>query len=298
MKQKIIIITGATGSGKSKYAIELAQRINGVIINADAMQIYKDVPIITAQPSTLDKQIIPHFLYSCQDLDENDYSVGKYLIDLKNTLDKLQTTQPEKTPIIVGGTMLYIDAIINGLNEIPEIDKNIKNNIREKYKNKNVEEIFKDLQQLDNEYSKVVDKNNTQRLIRGIEVKLGTGKSILDFWQQKTTNIFTKEYTFEKYLIQHPRDILYERINNRFDKMVQEGAIDEVENIKKMIDKGKLDKTKLPKAIGLNHILDYLDKKITLSTAIDLSKRDSRHYAKRQMTWFNNRFSDFKKIEF
>ena len=298
MKQKIIIITGATGSGKSKYAIELAQRINGVIINADAMQIYKDVPIITAQPSTLDKQIIPHFLYSCQDLDKNDYSVGKYLIDLKNTLDKLQTTQPEKTPIIVGGTMLYIDAIINGLNEIPEIDKNIKNNIREKYKNKNVEEIFKDLQQLDNEYSKVVDKNNTQRLIRGIEVKLGTGKSILDFWQQKTTNIFTKEYTFEKYLIQHPRDILYERINNRFDKMVQEGAIDEVENIKKMIDKGILDKTKLPKAIGLNHILDYLDKKITLSTAIDLSKRDSRHYAKRQMTWFNNRFSDFKKIEF
>lgn len=298
MKQKIIIITGATGSGKSKYAIELAQKINGVIINADAMQIYKDVPIITAQPSTLDKQIIPHFLYSCQDLDKNDYSVGKYLIDLKNTLDKLQTTQPEKTPIIVGGTMLYIDVIINGLNEIPEIDKNIKNNIREKYKNKNVEEIFKDLQQLDNEYSKVVDKNNTQRLLRGIEVKLGTGKSILDFWQQKTTNIFADNYTFEKYLIQHPRDILYERINNRFDKMVQEGAIDEVENIKKMIDKGILDKTKLPKAIGLNHIFDYLDKKITLETAIDLSKRDSRHYAKRQMTWFNNRFSDFKKIEF
>ena len=297
MKQKIIIITGATGSGKSKYAIELAQKINGVIINADAMQIYKDIPIITAQPSAIDKQIIPHFLYSCQDLDKNDYSVGKYLIDLKNTIDKLHSTQPKKTPIIVGGTMLYIDAIINGLNEIPEIDKNIKNNIREKYKNKNVEEIFKDLQQLDNEYSKVVDKNNPQRLLRGIEVKLGTGKSILDFWQQKNTNIFTEKYTFDKYLIQHPRDILYERINNRFDKMVQEGAIDEVENIKKMIDKGILDKTKLPKAIGLNHLLDYLDKKITLETAIDLSKRDSRHYAKRQMTWFNNRFSNFKKIE-
>lgn len=294
--KKCIIITGATGSGKSKYAIELAKKINGVIINADSMQIYKHIPILTAQPTENDKREVEHCLYDFLNLDNQTYSVGKYLIDLKCTLDKLQKINPSKTPIIVGGTMLYIDAIVNGLSKIPEIPEKIAQNVREMYNHQTTEQLFQELERIDYPYSKVVDASNPHRILRGIEIKLGTGKSILDFWQDKKDNIFEKDYTFEKYIIQTEREVLYKRIDARFDKMITEGAVEEVKNVKKMIETDGLDKTSLPKAIGLQHLLDYLDKKITLETAIELSKRDSRHYAKRQITWFNNRFNDFKQI--
>ena len=293
-----IIITGATGSGKSKYAIELAKKINGVIINADSMQIYKHIPIITAQPTENDKREVEHYLYDFLNIDNQTYSVGKYLIDLKCTLDKLQKINPSKTPIIVGGTMLYIDAIVNGLSKIPEIPEKIAQNVREMYNHKTTEQLFQELERVDYPYSKVVDASNPHRILRGIEIKLGTGKSILDFWQDKKDNIFEKDYTFDKYIIQTERDVLYKRIDTRFDKMIEEGAIEEAKNVKKMIENDILDKTSLPKAIGLQHLLDYIDKKMTLETAIELSKRDSRHYAKRQMTWFNNRFENFKEIRF
>ena len=296
--KKCIIITGATGSGKSKYAIELAKKINGVIINADSMQIYKHIPIITAQPTENDKREVEHYLYDFLNIDNQTYSVGKYLIDLKCTLDKLQKINPSKTPIIVGGTMLYIDAIVNGLSKIPEIPEKIAQNVREMYNNKTTEQLFQELERVDYPYSKVVDASNPHRILRGIEIKLGTGKSILDFWQDKKDNIFEKDYTFEKYILNIEREKLYARIDTRFDKMIEEGAIEEAKNVKKMIENDILDKTSLPKAIGLQHLLDYLDKKITLETAIELSKRDSRHYAKRQITWFNNRFNDFKEIKF
>ena len=180
-----IIITGATGSGKSKYAIELAKKINGVIINADSMQIYKHIPIITAQPTENDKREVEHYLYDFLNIDNQTYSVGKYLIDLKCTLDKLQKINPSKTPIIVGGTMLYIDAIVNGLSKIPEIPEKIAQNVREMYNHKTTEQLFQELERVDYPYSKVVDASNPHRILRGIEIKLGTGKSILDFWQDK-----------------------------------------------------------------------------------------------------------------
>lgn len=295
MKKKIIIITGATGSGKSKYAIELAQKIDGEIINADSMQIFQKIPIITAQPDVADRKKVKHYLYGFQDICDNTFSVGKYLNKLEELLENFDRN---KTPIIVGGTMLYIDAIVNGLNKIPEIRDDIINEIREKYKNKNADEIFNDLQKIDNDYSKVVDKNNPQRLLRGIEVKIGTGKSILEFWNNNGDNVFAKKYEIKKYIITHNREVLYDRINKRFDKMIENGVIDEVKKIKQLIELNKIDKNKLPKAIGLQYLLEYLDKKITLETAIELSKTDSRHYAKRQITWFNSRFKDFKKVEF
>ena len=295
MKKKIIIITGATGSGKSKYAIELAQKIGGEIINADSMQIFNQIPIITAQPSENDKQKVKHHLYGFQDVFDNTFSVGKYLNKLEEVLENIDENI---IPIIVGGTMMYVDTIVNGINKIPEIGADITNEIREKYKNKNADEIFNDLKKIDNDYASVVDKNNTQRLIRGIEVKIGTGKSILEFWNNTNENVFIQKYDIEKYIIIHNRYILYDRINKRFDKMIENGAVEEAKKIKKLIEVNKLDKNKLPKAIGLQYLLDVLDKKITLETAIELSKTDSRHYAKRQITWFNNRFKDFQKITF
>ena len=289
-KKNVIIITGATASGKSAIALKIAKEKNGVIINADSMQIYKYISIITAQPSQEDKKDIQHYLYGFVELDDKNYSVGRYLQDLKSTLDFLKTNEPDKTLIIVGGTMLYISSIINGISRIPEIDVNIRNELRKKYENCSVSRIFADLQKIDKEYSLVVDVNNPVRIIRGIEVKLSTGQSILDFWRMKNQNIFDSEYCFEKYIVKIPREKLYDKINTRFDKMIDDGLIDEIKKVNSM----KLNY--LPNAIGLKHMINFISGKLTLKTAIELSKKDSRNYAKRQITWFNNKFEDFIQI--
>ena len=295
-KKQLIIITGATGSGKSKYAIELAKRINGVIINCDCMQIYKQIPIITAQPTIQEQSDVKHFLYGFYNINnyhEHCYSVGEYILDLKNILKKIEKEMNDKIPIIVGGTMLYITAIINGISKIPDIKEDIRKNIELKYQNLKIEELYSQLEKIDKKYAKVVDKNNPHRILRGIEVKLSTGKSIIDFWEEKTNtdNYFYKNYEIKKYIMCLDRNRLYDNINKRFDKMVKNGALEEVFNL---INISK--KQELPKAIGIKQILDYYNGNISLDCAIEISKQESRNYAKRQLTWFRKRFSDFEKI--
>ena len=298
MKRKAIIITGPTGSGKSDLAIQIGLKNNGVIINADSMQIYKQIPIISAQPSLEDKERIEHFLYGFIDIKNTShiYSVGDYLQDLKRVLDDILKTN--KTPIIVGGTMLYIQSIANGLNEIDNIPDNIKQEIRNKYLNKSANELFEELQNIDEKYSKIVDKNNTHRLLRGLEVKIATNRSIVDFWNDKKNNVFDELFEFEKYVIDMPRDILYDRINSRFDKMVQNGAVEEVRQLFNECIKDNIDLYKLPKAIGLYELFKYFQNELSLQDAIEKSKQFSRNYAKRQMTWFRNKLDDgFIKIK-
>lgn len=292
--KRIIIITGPTGSGKSSYAIQLAQKINGVIINADSMQIYRHLPIITAQPDNKDIKLVNHYLYGFLELNDKSYSVGQYIKDLEKTLSSLKQLYPEKTPIIVGGTMLYVDTIINGLNSIPEIKIEIRDNIRKKYQYKTVESIFADLQKIDKQYSNIVDKHNRQRIMRGIEIKLSTGKSILDFWKEEKNNIFKKDYFFETQIVLLERNILYKRINDRVDFMLKNGLLEEVHNVKTIMIEQNISQNQLPKVIGLNYMLDYINKKITIDLAVDLMKKDSRHYAKRQITWWKN--CNFDKI--
>ena len=298
MKRKAIIITGPTGSGKSDLAIQIGLKNNGVIINADSMQIYKQIPIISAQPSLEDKERIEHFLYGFIDIKNTShiYSVGDYLQDLKRVLDDILKTN--KTPIIVGGTMLYIQSIANGLNEIDNIPDNIKQEIRNKYLNKSANELFEELQNIDEKYSKIVDKNNTHRLLRGLEVKIATNRSIVDFWNDKENNVFDELFEFEKYVIDMPRDILYDRINSRFDKMVQNGAVEEVRQLFNECIKDNIDLYKLPKAIGLYELFNYFQNELSLRDAIEKSKQFSRNYAKRQITWFRNKLDNgFIKIK-
>ena len=302
-KKQAIIITGATGSGKSKYAVELAKKINGIIVNCDSMQIYKQIPILSAQPNQDEQHKINHLMYGFVDIfngvkkEKNVYSVGNYLTDLKQTLQNISQLDKKKTPIIVGGTMLYIESILNGLNAIPEIDAKIRENIRDKYKHKNIAELFEDLEKIDKNYANIVDNKNYQRILRGIEVKLATGKSIIEFWQkQKHNNFFTDNYDLKKILIQTDREKLYNNINKRFDKMVELGAIDEAKLIYDRCLNDNIDYTKLPKAIGMHRFFEYFRGVISLDVAIDKSKQESRNYAKRQMTWFRNRFKDFSNI--
>ena len=298
MKRKAIIITGPTGSGKSDLAIQIGLKNNGVIINADSMQIYKQIPIISAQPSVNDKDKIKHFLYGFVDIKNisHIYSVGDYLQDLKRVLDDILKTN--KTPIIVGGTMLYIQSIVNGINEIDNIPDNIKQEIRNKYLNRTANELFEELQKIDEKYSKIVDKNNTHRLLRGLEVKIATNRSIVDFWNDKKNNVFDELFEFEKYVIDVPREILYDRINSRFDTMVQNGAIEEALQLFNECIKDNIDLYKLPKAIGLYELFKYFQNELSLQDAIEKSKQFSRNYAKRQITWFRNKLDDgFIKIK-
>ena len=293
-KANVVILTGATGSGKSKIALNLAKKNNGVIINADSMQVYKHIAIITAQPSEQDKKTVPHFMYSCEDFFEK-YSVGKYLQDLEQTLLQIDAEGKYENVIIVGGTMMYISAIVNGLSSIPDIPKGFSKELYKNYTNFDAKKLYQELLRIDPDYAVVVDKNNPHRLLRGIAVKSFTGKSILDFWKKGTKNKILAERNAKFCIVNHPRDILYKRIDDRFDLMLDDGLLDEVEHVNLLIRERLADKSlpnvSIPKAIGLQHMLDYVNGKVSLSVATDLAKRDSRHYAKRQMTWFRNKFS-------
>ena len=293
--QKAIVITGATGSGKSKFAIALARKYNGVIINADAMQIYKQAPILSAQPDINDKSQVQHLLYGFVDIFEDKrYSVGKYLTDLDATLKNLK----EKTPIIVGGSMMYIEAILNGIDEIPEIEEQTRQQILKNLQNKTAKQLFEILAKIDEKYAKIVDKNNTQRLLRGIEVKLATGKSIVDFWKKNSNKKsgLLQKYQLERLITEISRDKLYDNINKRFDDMIKNGAIDEAKMIYNECKEKNKDIKSIPKIIGLKEFFDYFESKVSLETAIENAKQSTRHYAKRQLTWFRNRFEDFTKI--
>ena len=300
-KHKIIIITGATGSGKSAYAVKLAQEINGVIINADSMQIYRQIPILSAQPTITERAGVQHYLYGFCDIfdTKTNYSVGRYLLDLKRIVEIIMNSEKNIIPIIVGGTMLYIDAIVNGLNVMPEIPIEVKSAIRKQYADFTTEELYNELLKIDDVYAKIIDKNNPQRILRGIEVKVATGKSLSEFWAKRRCLLTfdNNEYALQKLIITLPREILYDRINKRFDKMIGGGALEEARTIYDYCHRNEFLLCNLPKAIGLHNFFDYFNKKISLDYAIELSKQESRNYAKRQLTWFRNRFSDFTQIE-
>lgn len=296
--KNIVIITGATGSGKSSFALKLAQKINGVIINADSMQIYKQIPIISAQPSEIEKTNIEHYLYGFVDIfSKNKYSVGEYLLDLKNILEEINKNKEQKIPIIVGGTMLYISSILNGLNEIPKISDHIRNNIRIKYKDKTTEEMFDELKKVDVKYAKIVDKNNPHRILRGLEVKLSTGLSIIDFWNKKKHKSLLEDYNVKKIIIDIQRDELYKRINRRFDEMLKNNVLDEAKQIYDYATDKKINLQSIPKAIGLHELFEYFGKKMSMETIVNKIKQLSRNYAKRQLTWHKKYFNDFEKIK-
>jgi len=303
MKRQGIIITGATGSGKSKRALELAEDIKRggrpcVIINCDAMQIYKELPIITAQPNAVDAAKTEHLMYGFRSIfEEEKYSVGKYLHGLRAAIDCLDR---ECIPIIVGGSMMYVEAIIEGIDEIPEIETKMLVEIRHFFEKKSTKELFQILIEKDKKYADFLIKKNAstnrQKIMRALEVVGGTGQSIMNFWGQRR-QLFN-DFQFEKYIISLEREKLYEKINKRFDKMLLEGALEEVKTVYEKAKKNNYEEVKktLPKIIGLRELFDYFDGLITFDTAIEEAKQVSRRYAKRQLTWFRNRFIGFKTI--
>ena len=288
IKSKIFLIAGPTASGKSTFAIQLAKKINGEIINTDSMQVYKEFKILTARPKKKDQKNIKHYLYGFQSV-KNNFSTGQWLTFAKKKIKEIQ--KKNKIPILVGGTGLYFKAITEGLVKIPKIPLKLRNQIRDQQKKMGQDAFYKKLIKLDPLIKNKINPNDPQRSIRAFEVKKYSKVSLIE-WFEKTDKKF-EDQDFLKIYIDFPRQDLIKRINTRVDKMFKEGAINEVKKFLKL----NIKKDKSPsKIIGINEIKKYLSKEIDLMLAKELIAIKTRQYAKRQNTWARNKMLSWNKI--
>ena len=277
LKSKIILISGPTASGKSSFAIKLAKKIEGEIINADSMQIYKELKILSARPEPKNYEKIKHHLYGFQNV-KNNFSTGDWL---KLAIKKIKEIKKRKrVPIFVGGTGLYFKALADGLVNIPNIPIRFRNKIREEHKKLGQKKFYQKLLNIDLTSKNKINPTDTQRTIRAYEVKKFTKKSIHNWF--KDTKSFFKEDDFYKIYIDFPREELIEKINTRTKQMIRLGAINEVKRFIKL--KVKKDKS-ANKAIGINEIKEYLNNEKNLKEILEKISIKTRQYAKRQSTW-------------
>jgi tRNA dimethylallyltransferase len=285
---KIILISGPTASGKSNFAVKIAKKINGEIINADSMQVYKQLKILTARPNLEEQKNIKHHLYGVVDLNKK-FSTGQWLIAAVEKIREIK--KRKKIPILVGGTGLYFQSLIDGLVKIPEIPHKFRNKIRLMQKSKGQKKFYKKLLTIDPNVKDKFDPNDTQRTIRAFEIKSFTKISMYE-WLNKTKSEFREE-EFLKLYIDFKREDLIKRISLRSVKMIKEGAINEV---KKFI-KSKIKKDlSVNRVIGIDELTQYLDKKINLDQVEELISIKTRQYAKRQATWARSRMTSWEKI--
>ena len=289
LRSKIILIYGPTASGKSKFAIKLAKKTKGEIINADSMQIYKDFKILSARPSIKDYQKIRHHLYGIKNA-KNNFSTGDWLKLVNKKI--LEIKQRKKIPILVGGTGLYFKAITDGIVKIPNIPNSFREKIRSLHKRIGNKKFFAELIKIDHLSKNRINPLDTQRAIRAYEVKVFTKKSLFD-WFKSTSSVYEKK-DFYKIHIDFPRDELIKKINSRTVKMIKKGAVAEVKKFIKL----KIARNKTAnKAIGVNEIKDYLNKKIEIQEVIEKISIKTRQYAKRQDTWARGNMNDWNKIK-
>jgi tRNA dimethylallyltransferase len=289
LKSKIILISGPTASGKSNFAIKLAKKINGEIINADSMQIYLELKILSARPDPKNYQKIKHHLYGFHNVKKN-FSTGDWL---KFAIKKIkEVKKKDKIPIFVGGTGLYFKALTEGLVNIPNIPIRFRNKIRLDHEKLGQKKFYQKLLKLDTVSKSKINPTDTQRTIRAYEVKKFTKKSLHD-WFKDTKSLF-REDDFFKIYIDFPREKLIERINKRTNLMIKLGAIKEVKRFIKL--KVKKDKS-VNKAIGVIEIKKYLNNEKDLQETIEKISIKTRQYAKRQSTWARGNMINWFKLQ-
>ena len=287
-QSKIILISGPTASGKSNFAVKIAKKIEGEIINADSMQVYKTLKILTARPNKIEQKNIKHHLYGVVDLNKK-FSTGEWL---KIAIKKIKEIKKrKKIPILVGGTGLYFQSLIDGLVKIPEIPIKFRNKIRLMQKKEGQRKFYKELLRIDPMAKNKFDQNDTHRTIRAFEIKSFTKISMYE-WLTKTKSEF-KDEEFLKLYIDFKREDLIKRISLRSIKMIEEGAINEVKKFIKLKIRKDLS---VNRVIGIDELTQYLDKKINLDQAQELISIKTRQYAKRQATWARSRMTSWKKI--
>lgn len=278
MKPIVYVIGGPTASGKSKLAVELAKKVNGEIISADSMQIYKEMNIGTAKVNKEEMQGVQHYLVDFVSPDER-YSVSNFKKDAEKAIEEM--LEKGKTPIVVGGTGLYIDSLIYGIEfQNEEVDLEYREKLNKIADEKGLESLYKKAQEIDPEAMKKISINDRKRIIRVLEIYHKTGKTKTEQELQSRKN--EVKYEYKVFAITMDREKLYERIEKRIDFMIEQGLIEEV---KKILEKYHTFPTAM-QGLGYKEVVEYLEGSCTKEEMIEKIKKETRHYAKRQLTWF------------
>ncbi len=310
--KRLVVVIGATGVGKTARAIEVAKQYACPIISADSRQIYSDLPIGTAAPTAEERAQAEHYLVGFKALHET-YSAGQFARDAEALLRTL--FQAHDTVVLVGGSMMYVEALCRGLDDMPDIPNELREQVRQAYQQHGLAWLQQEVQGLDPEYWQEVDRQNPQRLMHCVEVCRVSGKKYSEFrrkgdeaMRRKSTPRHecrrgprlgdeARDWEVEYVLVERPREELYDRINRRVEKMMEAGLLEEAINAFEQLGiptcpTADYDYSTLPNSVntvGYKELLRYLHGEWTLDKAIEMIKQNSRHYAKRQMTWWRNR---------
>lgn len=279
MENKVLVIAGPTATGKTALSVRLAKEMNAQIISADSIQIYKKLNIGSAKPNDAEKQGIPHHLMDFLEPD-SIYSVADYVKDAKEKIDEILSKG--KTPIITGGTGLYISSLVDNVEfSDGEIDTTVRDRLNEELKIYGIDAMYERLKTIDPDSAAEIHPNNTKRVIRALEIYETTGKTKKE--HEKVSKLKQSPYNFCLIGLNCEREILYERINKRVDIMIEKGLIDEV---KSLLSSGVSKDAQSMQGIGYKEVVMALNGEITEDECIELIKKNSRNYAKRQLTWF------------
>ena len=284
-----MLMAGPTASGKSALALELAQRIGGAVVNADSMQVYRDLRVLTARPDAAEEARVPHRLYGHVDA-ATSYSAGHFVMDAASVLEELRAQR--RVPIFVGGTGLYFKALVAGLSAVPPIPQTVRESVRGRLERDGVEALHTELVRCDPVSAARLRPRDRTRIARALEVVEATGSSITD-WHRKRQSPLLPVGQFTALFVAPERETLYARIDARFDAMLKTGALAEVERLAAR----HLDPL-LPamKAHGVQPLIRHLRGEITLAAAAEIGRADTRRYAKRQFTWFRHQLPEFEWV--
>lgn len=283
MPKKLILILGPTASGKTDYSISLAKEVGSPVVSCDSRQIYKEMKIGTAPPSDEQLAQIQHYFIFSHSI-HNPYTAGKYEIEAISLLEKL--FEKHDTIVAAGGSGLYAHALCHGLDDFPPADEELRRVLTARLESEGLESLRADLRLLDRESYDSIEIENSRRVMRALEVTIQTGRKFSSF---KTGVERERPFVIEKRLITRSREELYNRIDKRVDLMIESGLLDEVKSLYKFKDLPAL------RTVGYSELFDFLDGRVSLEEAVRLIKRNTRRYAKRQITWWR-RYSDLKII--
>jgi tRNA dimethylallyltransferase len=287
---KAVLIAGPTASGKSALALELAQKTGGVVINTDSMQVYRDLSVITARPTAAEEALVPHRLYGHVDASVN-FSAGAWVADAAQLLAEVRAEN--RLPIFVGGSGLYFKALTRGLSAVPPVPAEIRDAVRARLERDGVEALHAELARRDSVSAERLKSRDRTRVARALEVVEATGRSLND-WHREGLPPLVPAGEYSAVFLAPERDRLYARIDARFDAMLTAGALEEVTALAAR----RLDPS-LPamKAHGVPALIRYLKGEITREEAAEIGRADTRHYAKRQFTWFRHQLPEFEWVQ-